>query len=126
MIQPVNALTPRADFRGSARTKMETVFRKSPDSKIALYNAAGAAAAAGGITATISRAYTPTWAHAGVLGVCGAFLTLFFMTPQLIDKFALKPGAKAKADVVVKEDAVKVADVVKEHIKPSRKFIPFR
>ena len=99
----------------------------APSSKIAVANAAGTAVAAGGITAAISRAYTTSWGHAGVLGLFGAFLTMFFMTPHLIDNLtSLKPAAKNKADVLVKDDAHKVADVVKEHLKPTRKMIPFR
>lgn len=99
----------------------------APNSKIAIANAAGTAVAAGGITAAVSRAYTTSWGHAGVLGLFGAFLTMFFMTPHLIDSLTLlKPAAKSKADVLAKEDAFKVADVVKEHLKPTRRMIPFR
>ena len=99
----------------------------APNSKIAIANATGTAVAAGGITAAISRAYTSSWGHAGILGLFGAFLTMFFMTPHLIDSLTvLKPAAKSKADVLAKDDAIKVADVVKEHLKPTRKMVPFR
>ena len=48
MIQPINALTPRADFRGSNGT-YRNQLRASTSSKVALVNAGGVAAAAGGI-----------------------------------------------------------------------------
>ena len=127
MIQPVNASTPQAKFRGSTTKTPKYNLMAAPNSKIAIANAAGTAVAAGGITAAVSRAYTTSWGHAGVLGLFGAFLTMFFMTPHLIDSLTLlKPAAKSKADVLAKEDAFKVADVVKEHLKPTRRMIPFR
>jgi len=127
MIQPVSASTSQAKFRGSTKINPKTDLMAAPSSKIAIANAAGTAVAAGGITAAISRAYTSSWGHAGVLGLFGAFLTMFFMTPHLIDNLSsLKPAAKSKTDILVKDDAHKVADVVKEHLKPNRRMIPFR
>ena len=100
MIQPVNALTPRAGFRGSN----DTVARKNKgatESQVALINAAGIATAAGGLTTLVARSYTNSFAHAGVLGVFGAFLTMFFMTPHLIEKFGInKMAAKATTETV--------------------------
>ena len=127
MIQPVNALTPRTGFRGSNGTigKKNT---KLNDSHIALVNAAGIATAAGGLTTLVARSYTNSFAHAGVLGVFGAFLTMFFMTPHLIEKIGLsKLAAKPVAENVVKHDLQqKVANVAKEYVVPAKKLVQFR
>ena len=126
MIQPINAFSPRAGFRGSKETYGKRA-PKSANSKIALINAGGVALAAGGITTAVARSYTHSWGHAGVLGVGGAFLAMFFMTPHLIDKKTFgKIGKKAESDVLVKEDAQKMTDVVKEHLKPAKKLVQFR
>ena len=127
MIQPVNALTPRAGFRGSN----DTVARKNKgatESQGALINAAGIATAAGGLTTLVARSYTNSFAHAGVLGVFGAFLTMFFMTPHLIEKFGInKMAAKATTETVVKHDLQqKVANVAKEYVVPAKKLVQFR
>ena len=127
MIQPVNALTPRAGFRGSN----DTVARKNrgaTESQVALINAAGIATAAGGLTTLVARSYTNSFAHAGVLGVFGAFLTMFFMTPHLIEKFGIsKMAAKATTETVVKHDLQqKVANVAKEYVVPAKKLVQFR
>ena len=93
MIQPINAQTPRVGFRGSNETyKVNT--KNLSGSSIAMINAAGVALAAGGLTTTVARAYTKSWAQAGVLGLFGAFLTMFFMTPHLIDKIGLSKIGK--------------------------------
>lgn len=127
MIQPVNNLTSQTRFRGSDGNSLRKHLKVAPNSKIAVMNAAGTAAAAGGLTAAISRAYTSSWAHAGVLGLFGSFLTMFFMTPHLIDTLvSFKPGAKNKAEALAKEDAVKVADVVKENVRSARKYVQFK
>ena len=128
MIQPVNALTPRAGFRGSN----ETISRKNKglnDSQVALINAGGIAAAAGGLTTIVARSYTNSFAHAGVLGVFGAFLTMFFMTPHLIEKIGLSKLAASKpaTEAVVKHDIQqKVANVAKEYVVPAKKLVQFR
>ena len=127
MIQPINALTPRAGFRG----KNETYGKKTnglTNSQIALVNAAGVATVAGGLTTLVARAYTNSFAHAGVLGVFGAFLTMFFMTPHLIDKIGLSKFAnKVKAEVPAKQDFSKtVSSVTKEYAIPVRKLVQFR
>lgn len=126
MIQPISAFSPRAGFRG----KNETYGKNSKglsNSKIALINAGGVAAAAGGLGTALARSQTSSWAHASVLGLCAAFLTLFFMTPQLIDKTSMeKLSKKSDAEMITKEDAPKVADVVKEHLRPAKKLVQFR
>ena len=116
MIQPINALTPRVVFRGE----------RKPTNKIAIANALGIAAAAGGLTTLVARAYTNSFAHAGVLGVFGAFLTGFFMTPHLIEKIGFgRKTAVTGSENALKTDAQKVATIVKEHTAPLRR-IPFR
>ena len=89
LIQPINATTPRIGFKG---TKNSYGLRAKgyTDSGAAMINAGGLSIAAGGITAAVARVYTQSWSQAGMLGLFGAFLTLFFMTPQLIDRFGIK------------------------------------
>ena len=126
MIQPINALTPRAGFRGSAETYNKKA-RGLSDSQVALVNAGGVAVAAGGLTTLVARAYTNSFAHAGVLGVFGAFLTMFFMTPHLIEKIGLnKIAKKPVAEAVAKHDMTKVANVAKEYAIPVKKLVQFR
>lgn len=126
MIQPVSAFSPRAGFRGNSGMYGQNVADSSK--KIALINASGIAVAAGGLGTALARSQTSSWAHASVLGVCAAFLTMFFMTPQLIDKTGMSKinNAADKSDKFVKEDAPKMVDAIKEHIKPTRRLVPFR
>ena len=126
-IQPVNALTPRAGFRGST----ETYGKKNnglTDSQIAVINAGGIAAAAGGITTLVARSYTNSFAHAGVLGVFGAFLTMFFMTPHLLEKIGLSKAVKKTATegLVKPETSNKISAVAKEYAIPVKKLVQFR
>ena len=125
MIQPVGALSPRAVFRGSNGT-----YGKKSDSNsnrnIALINAGGVALAACGLTTAIARSYTPNWGYAGILGLFGAFLSLFFMTPQLIDSTSKSNHAmKSNSDVFAKGETIKTAESMKGKFKPQR-FIPFK
>lgn len=126
MIQSINALTPRVGFRGSNKTHSKNSKGLS-ESQIALINAGGVAAAAGGLTTLITRAYTSSLAHAGVLGVFGAFLTMFFMTPHLIEKLGLsKMSSKSQTETLVKHDTSKLASVAKEYAVPVKKLVQFR
>lgn len=126
MIQPVTAFSPRAGFRGNNGMYGQKATESSK--KIALINAGGVAVAAGGLGTALARSQTSSWVHASVLGVCAAFLTMFFMTPQLIDKAGMSKvnSAADKSDKFVREDAPKVVDAIKEHVKPSRRLVPFR
>ena len=126
MIQPINTLTPRVGFRGKQETYSKT--KGLTNSQVAFVNAAGVATVAGGLTTLVSRAYTNSFAQAGVLGVFGAFLTMFFMTPHLIDKFAIgKLAQKTNGDAVVKQDLSKTAsNLAKEYAMPVRKLVQFR
>ena len=121
MIHPINASSPRAVFRGQNRTYGEK-SRGISNSKIALLSAGGLATAAGGLTTIIARAHTNSWSHAAVLGACGAFLSMFFMTPQLLEKSALGSFAK-KGESLTATETQKVAGAVKDSIKPARKLI---
>ena len=125
MIQPINALTPQARFRGThGKSKLSGLS----DSHVTMLKAAGISAGAGGLTTLVAKSYTNSFAHAGVLGVFGAFLTMFFMTPHLIEQFGLKDGAKkVVADAaVVKQEAPKAKNLVKEYIVPIKKLVQFK
>ena len=125
MIQPVNALTPRAVFRGNG-TYEGTSAKKHPNTT-ALINASGLAALAGGITTIVARSHTSNWLHASVVGLCGAFLALFFMTPQLIEKTNTSNLVKKnETSSLIKEDSRKFVDLMKETFKPTSKKIHFR
>ena len=126
MIQPINALTPQAGFRGSTKTYGKK-GKGLTESQIALVNASGIAAAAGGITTIVARSYTNSFAHAGVLGVFGALLTMFFMTPHLIEKIGLNTfSKKPQAGAETKYDLHKAAAIAKEYAVPVKKLVPFR
>ena len=124
MIQPINALSPRAGFRGQSGTYGEA-SRGISNSKIALLSAGGLATAAGGLTTIVARAHTNSWPYAAVLGACGAFLSMFFMTPQLIEKSAMGTLGK-KGESMAATETQKVAGAVKDSMKPMRKLIHFR
>ena len=88
MIQPVNVLTPQMAFRGSNKS-----FGKLPPNtnyRIALINSSGIASAVGGLTTLAARSHTNSWTNALALGLCGAVLSMFFMTPQIISSKLLK------------------------------------
>lgn len=124
MIQPVSAFTPRATFRGSSFSKDA---KSVSASRIALINAGGVAAAAGGVTTAIARGYTSSWAQAGVLGLFGAFLAMFFMTPHLVDKsVSNKLSKKGGTESVSKSTADKAIKMAEEHLKPAKKLVQFR
>lgn len=124
MIQPVGAFSPRASFRGS-----NGAYGADAKSKrnIALINAGGVALAAGGLTTAVSRIYTPSWGYAGLMGLFGAFLSLFFMTPQLIESTSHKNlEHRAGSDVLVKSETAKTAEAVRGKFKPVKRMIQFK
>ena len=126
MIQPVNALTPRAGFRGT-HAKGQTSFSGLKDSQVALLSAGGFAGAAGGLTTIVARSYTNSFVHAGILGVFASLLTMFFMTPHLIEKFALNKNPEILvASNSVKKEVPKALELTREHIKPIKKLVQFR
>lgn len=125
MIQPINSLTPHIGHRGSSRPYgLKTGIT---DSGIAMINAGGLAVAAGGATTAVSRIYTKSWPQALMLGVCGTFLTLFFMAPRFIENFGIKKNVVAAGaeNPVTKKEAIKVAEIAKQ-LRPAKKLVPFR
>ena len=81
---------------------------------------------AGGATTAVSRIYTKSWPQALMLGVCGTFLTLFFMAPRFIENFGIKKNVVAAAEnPVTKKEAIKVAEIAKQ-LRPAKKLVPFR
>ena len=126
MIQPVSAFSPQADFRGSNGAFLKPSKGLSSNSKIALLNAGGVSAAVGGLTMAVSRAHTTNWAHALVLGVFGAFLSMFFMTPQIIEKTSFNNSLNEESSALMKEDGKKLSTAIKEYLKPAKKSIHFR
>ena len=124
MIKPVNGSISRTVFGQSSNRYRSATKGLTPTSKTAMYNAGGVAAAVGGLTTALSRGYTSSWLTAAILGFCGAALSLFFMTPQLIEKCYLeKPIKKAEADVFI-SDASKTA---KKQWKPLvKKAVQFK
>jgi hypothetical protein len=92
-----------------------------------MLKAAAISAGAGGLTTLVAKSYTNSFAHAGVLGVFGALLTMFFMTPHLIEQIGLKGGTKkAAVDVVARQEASKAKNLVKEYIVPIKKLVQFK
>ena len=125
MIQPISTLTPRVGFRGSS-SPYGMRAKGFSDSGAAMISALGLSIASGGITAAIARVYTKSWSQAGMLGLFGTFLTLFFMAPRLIENFGLKKTAAiASENVAMKKEAVKMAEVAKQ-VKPAMRLVPFR
>ena len=124
MIQPINALTPQARFRGTHGIAKASGMS---DSHVTMLKAAGISAGAGGLTTLVAKSYTNSFAHAGVLGVFGALLTMFFMTPHLIEQIGLKNSTKkATATTVVKQEAPKAKEIIKECIVPIKKLVQFK
>lgn len=125
MIQPVSAFSPRAGFRGSANTTQKSSQEKTK-SQVALINAATTSIAAGGLTTAIARSYTSSWSHAGILGICGSVLSMFFIAPLLVENTnLLKSQKKSVSDGSMKSNS-KTAAVVKDALKPTKKLVQFR
>lgn len=125
MIQPVSAFSPQAEFRGSNGTFFKPSKGLTSSSKVALLNAGGVSAAVGGLTMAVSRAHTTNWAHAMVLGVFGAFLAMFFMTPQIIEKTAFNNSLKGDAEALAKDDATKLSTAIREYLRPTKESANF-
>ena len=121
MIQPIGAFSPRADFRGHG-VKSERTPQERSKAQVALINAAGISIIAGALTTAATRGYTSSWAHAGVLGVFGAALSMFFIAPTLVENTSLI-GRKKKHDFgAVAKDGSKVS----AKLKPAKKLVQFR
>ena len=127
MIQPVSAFSPRAGFRGSA-TKTQKSSQEKTRSQVALINAATTSIAAGGLTTAIARSYTSSWSHAGILGMCGSVLTMFFIAPLLVENTTLlKSQKKSVSDSSISaKNSGKTTAAVKEGFKPAKRLVQFR
>lgn len=127
MIQPVSAFSPQAKYRGTRGAYGISSKGNPNSSEIALINAGGVSAALGGVTALLARRYTNNWAHALFLGLCGSFLSMFFMTPQILaaSGYAM-PFKKTSAEVLAKTESPKFKVALMEHFKPMTKNVHFK
>ena len=122
MIQPIGAFSPRADFRGHG-VKAQTPQEKSK-AQVALINAAGTSVIAGALTTGIARSYTTSWAHAGILGIFGSVLSMFFIAPLLVENTTLI-GNRKKHDMGIAAKDSKRAPVAAK-LKPAKKLVQFK
>ena len=124
MIQPIGAFSPRADFRGHG------VSSKTPQEKskaqVALINAAGTSVIAGGLTTAIARSYASSWAHAGILGICGSVLSMFFIAPMLVENTTLI-GNKKKPELSAMNGVKESGESsITAKLKPAKKLVQFK
>lgn len=127
MIQPVNALTPQAKYRGRTKTNGLSFKNNVDNSKVALINAGGVSALIGGITTLLARRYTPNWTNALIMGLGGSCLTMFFMAPQILAASNYRmPFKKNITESVAKEDSIKIRNALKDHLKTTRKTVHFK
>ena len=124
MIQPIGAFSPRAEFRGHGVTAQTPQERSK--AQVALINATGTSIVAGALTTAVARNYTSSWAHAGILGICGSVLSMFFIAPFLVENTNLISGKKKHDLGTISKDGVKTQSVVKSNLKPAKKLIQFR
>lgn len=127
MIQPIGAFSPRAEFRGHG-VKSQVTPQERSRAQVALINATGTSIVAGALTTAIARSYTSSWAHAGILGVCGSVLSMFFIAPLLVENTTLLKSNKKKLNVnsSVGKDGARAQAVVKDGLKPAKKLIQFK
>lgn len=125
MIQPVSAFSPRVGFRGFAN-KTQKSSQEKTRSQVALINAATTSIAAGGLTTAIARIYTSSWSHAGVLGICGSVLSMFFIAPILVENTNLLKSQKKQVNDSGMKTSSKATAVVKDALKPTKKLVQFR
>ena len=128
MILPVNASDPQAKYRGQFGICKKTFKGNNTGNyKLALVNAGGISSVVGGATIAIARRYTNNWAHAVVLGLCGSFLSMFFMTPQILAASGYaNPFKKGVSDVIKKTESPSFKTVLREHLKPVKKNVHFK
>ena len=126
MIQPIGAFSPRADFRGHGVKSQKTPQERSK-AQVALINATGTSIIAGALTTALARSYTSSWAHAGILGICGSVLSMFFIAPMLVENTTLlKSKKKPKLNDGVVKQTTKTQSNVKTHLKPALKLVQFK
>ena len=106
MIQPVNALTPKVLFKGEFEDFQNPVNSRV-EKNIALINSAGISTAIGAAMMAISRSYTSSWKHAGLIGFGAAALSMLFIAPRFLYKAGVNSYAKQQEmDVFVREKEV--------------------
>ena len=125
MIQPINAFSPQAGFQRRSVQSRKTPQERTK-SQVALINAAGTSVVAGGLTTAIARSYTNSWAHAGILGICGMVLAMFFIAPMLVENTTLLRGKKKHdtAGFAAKEKAM-ASIAAKDVFVPPKKLVRF-
>ena len=127
MIQPVRASNPQATFRGSEKTYRKSSNNGITNTQVALINAGGIAATIGAGATIISRRYTPSWSYAAMIGLCSSFLSMFFMTPQIIEKSGKAVGNTAKeTGLITKKQSSKLTNGIKDCFKTNKKAIHFK
>ncbi len=125
MIQPIGAFSPRATFRGHGVKSQKTPQERSK-AQVALINATGTSIVAGALTTAVARSYTTSWAHAGILGICGSVLSMFFIAPMLVENTTLLKSKKKHNLNSTAQNSAKTQTVVKETLKPAKKLIQFK
>ena len=121
MIQPVNALAPKASFKG-AYSEVKNPVNRRTEKRLAILNAGGISVAMGAVTTAIARSYTSSWKHAGWFGLGAAAVTMMFVCPRFMYKSGINSYAKEKEmDVFTKEKEVQkkllndVDDAIEHH-----------
>ena len=95
MIQPVNALAPKASFKG-AYSEFKNPVNRRTEKRLAILNAGGISVAMGAVTTAIARSYTSSWKHAGWFGLGAAAVTMMFVCPRFMYKSGINSYAKKK------------------------------
>lgn len=127
MIQPIGAFSPRADFRGrGVQRKAQETPQERSKAQVALINAAGTSIVAGALTTAVARSYTSSWAHAGILGVCGSVLSMFFIAPMLVENTTLLKSKKKHNLAAVQKESTKTSTILKDSFKAPKKLIQFK
>lgn len=126
MIQPINVISPRVGFKGKDRSYAKQPAREKTKKQMELLNAVGLSAAAGAVTTAASRGYTSSWSHAGVIGICGMVLSMFFLAPFLIDNSTLLKSSKKNNKSGAQAKEAINAETVREAIRPAKKLVQFR
>ena len=91
-----------------------------------MINAAGTSVVAGALTTAVARGYTSSWAHAGILGICGSVLSMFFIAPLLVENTNLIKGKKKLESGAISKNGAKAQNAVKEGLRPAKKLVQFK
>lgn len=122
MIQPVSALTPKAQFKGQYGNSDKNPVNRKLEKRLAILNAGGFSAVAGALTTVVARSYTSNWKHASYFGGIAAVATMLFVCPRLMYRSGIKSFAKEKEmDVFTREKEIQqkllndVSTAIDEH-----------